>query len=178
MQWESFKDPKASMTSFHWPLLANVELATAMIMGQGGDIWCREGIKRWSGSDPHGRIRAHQAMEMYSFFMKQETVIQASCSDYRAGAQEDIELQREDQASNRKLTIETWVIFSDGYLASRYNVVKIWEEWSKAHEKLIFYPIRDGVGHFLAEEGPQQTAHAFNLFFTRLRSKGAMKGDS
>jgi pimeloyl-ACP methyl ester carboxylesterase len=171
VQWESFNNVKNSVSSFHWPLLANVDLATAMIMAHGGDVWCRKGIQRWSGHDPNGRIKAHQAIEVYSFFMKQEAVIRASCLDYRAGAEDDVELQRADQASNRRLAVETLVVYSNEYLASRYDVEGIWKQWSENHEKLHFYPIQDGVWHFLAEEGPQQTAAAINFFLTRLRLK-------
>lgn len=35
VQWESFADSRAAAGSFHWPFLANVDLATSMISAMG-----------------------------------------------------------------------------------------------------------------------------------------------
>lgn len=175
VQWQTFSNSKASMGSFHWPLLANVELATSMIMALGGDKWCQTSIQRWAGNDPNGFLGANEAMETYSYYMAQESVIRSSCRDYQAGAEEDLEAQKQDQASNRKLAIDTMVIYSDKYLGSRYDIEGIWMEWSKGHSKLRCQPVRNGAGHFIAEETPRQTAAAINLFLTHLMPKDTQK---
>jgi pimeloyl-ACP methyl ester carboxylesterase len=41
VQWRTFADPKASMGCFHLAFLAEVEVATAMIHAQGGDVWAK-----------------------------------------------------------------------------------------------------------------------------------------
>ncbi|KKY18593.1 putative alpha beta hydrolase [Diplodia seriata] len=48
-QWSAFASPPAAASSFHWPFLANAELATAMIEAFGARRWCGMLLERWSG---------------------------------------------------------------------------------------------------------------------------------
>jgi hypothetical protein len=38
------------MESFHWPFLANVEIATTTIAAKRGDVWTKMCLDRWLGS--------------------------------------------------------------------------------------------------------------------------------
>lgn len=170
VQWQTFSDSKASTGTFHWPFLANVDIATSMIKAQGGDVWCRSMIERWAGKDNRSlkSLQAHGAIEIYSYYMAQDSVIRASCEDYRAGAEEDIQLQQQDQVSGRKLSIDTLVIYSHDYLGSRYDVKDIWYKWSANSSMVSVQGIGGDVGHFIAEENPEGTASAIALFWTGL----------
>jgi pimeloyl-ACP methyl ester carboxylesterase len=172
VQWQTFSDSKASKGTFHWPFLANVDLATSMIKAQGGDVWCCAMIERWSGKDHSGlkSLQAHGAVKIYSQYMAQDSVIRASCEDYRAGAEEDIQLQKQDQASGRKLLIDTLVLYSTDYLGSRYDVENVWHQWSERPSTVFVQGFGGGVGHFIAEEGPEETASAIDSFWQRLNN--------
>jgi pimeloyl-ACP methyl ester carboxylesterase len=154
VQWQTFGDSKASTGTFHWPFLANVDIATSMIKAQGGDVWCRSMIERWAGKDNRSleSLQAHGAIEIYSYYMAQDSVIRASCEDYRAGAEEDIQLQKQDQVSGRKLSIDTLIIYS----------------WSENSSMVSVQGIDGEVGHFIAEENPEGIASAIALFWTGL----------
>ena len=171
VQWRSFADATASMGTFHWPFLANVELATKMIQAQGGDVWARFCLDRWAGKSEVGlaKFKEHGAFDVYGNSFKNESVLRASCDDYRAGAEEDVSLQEEDQKRGRKINVKTLVMFSSDYLGSRYDVRKVWGEWMKegSENKLEVVPIGGGAGHFIAEEASDQVATAILEFYKK-----------
>jgi hypothetical protein len=161
-------NPLVSMGTFHWSFLANVEIATAMIKAQGGDVWARMCLDRWIGRSPSGlaRFKENDAVEVYAESFKRESVIRASCDDYRAGAMEDSSLQEEDQKAGRKVDIDVLCVFSKGYLGARYDVKQVWSEWM-GKGMLEVHGIEGGVGHFVAEEDPEETATAVSEFYER-----------
>jgi len=71
-------------------------------------------LKRWVGKSEAGRERfeANDAVEVYGEFFKKESVVRASCDDYRAGGQEDIEEQVRDQEEGRKIEGDVLVVYS------------------------------------------------------------------
>ena len=156
------------MGSFHWSFLANVEVATTMILAQGGDEWVRMCLDRWAGKSSTGqaKFRENDAVEVYAESFKQETVVRASCDDYRAGAVEDARLQEEDQREGRKVDGDVLCLYSRRYLGGRYDIRSVWEEWM-GNGKLETVGFEGDVGHFLAEESPEETARAVVGFYER-----------
>jgi hypothetical protein len=156
------------MDSFHWPFLANVEVATDLIKAQGGDVWTSTCINRWLGKSDVGlaKFNENDAFDIYCEFMKDKSIIRATCDDYRAGAQEDIQLQEEDQKEGRKIDIDALAVFSAGYLGSENDIGKEWEDWI-GKGKLKVLGLGDGVGHFVAEEAPEKTAAAIVEFYQK-----------
>jgi len=171
VQWRTFADAKASKGSFHWPFLANVEVATSMIGAQGGDVWTKMCLNRWAGKFEAGlaKFKEHGAVDVYAEFFKNESVIRATCDDYRAGAEEDIELQEEDQKAGRKMGVDVLAVYSKDYLGKRYDVRSVWEEWMVGgwEGKLDVLGIGGGVGHFIAEEAPGEVARAVVAFYNK-----------
>ena len=93
-----------------------------------------------------------------------ESVVRASCQDYRAGAFEDNDLQREDQRSGRKISIPTLVVYSEVFIGGAYDVEPIWRDWLEEGVRLEVQKIGDGTGHFIAEEAPEETAEIVNAW--------------
>lgn len=172
-QWESFSKSKVASGNFHWPMLANVEIATAMIKAYGGDNWCRTLIERGAGANPEGLdfLGRFDAVDVYCNYFKQESTIRASCEDYRAGAEEDVEEEKADQESGKRIRVATLVMYSADYLGSRFNVERIWQDWCHDQSLLKVKAIGDGVGHYLAEEAPYQTAMEIADFWKTLHKK-------
>ena len=162
VQWESFADSKAAAGSFHWPFLANVELATSMISALGGPAWCSACCERWVGTSKTGQesFRANNAIEIYSKYFANHEVVKASCEDYRAGAEGDMRLQKWDQAQGKKIEVPTLVLYSESYLGVRYNMAEVWKVWVGLKGTLKIEGVGGDVGHFLAEEGPERTVNA------------------
>ena len=126
-------------------------------------------LDRWVGKSEAGisKFREDNAVNVYADFFKNEAVVRATCDDYRAGAEEDVELQEEDQKSGRKIGVNVLVIYSKDYLGARYNIRSVWEGWMAdgAKEKLDVHAIGGGVGHFIAEEAPDEVANAVLGFY-------------
>ncbi|KAH6673352.1 putative Fluoroacetate dehalogenase [Halenospora varia] len=165
-QWRAFSDPPGSVGSFHWPFLANVKLATSMINAQGGDVFTEKLLSRWTGASETGalKLRENNAFEVYAKSFKYKSVVEASCDDYRAGAEEDIKLQADDQKAEKKIKIDVLVLYSADYLGRRYDIKEVWKEWM-GDGQLEVKGFGDGVGHFIAEETPVKTAAAITDFY-------------
>ncbi|OAP57945.1 hypothetical protein AYL99_07035 [Fonsecaea erecta] len=159
-QWDTFDSAKSAASKFHWPLLANVEIATKLITSHGGGSWCSELIHRWAGHNDRRRARVlnAEALDVYCRHFDNESVVRASCEDYRAGAFEDDDLQREDQKVGNKIRIPTLVVYSESYIGASYDVESIWKDWCASGIQLETKAIGDGTGHFLPEEAPEETA--------------------
>lgn len=99
-------------------------------------------------------------MDVYRTYFKKDSVIAASCADYRAGALIDAPQQEEDQNEGRKIQCPTLVLYSEIYLGSRYDVGKVWNDWVEGGKgvegRLETRAVGNGVGHFLCEEAPEE----------------------
>ena len=168
IQWKTFGIAAASVGSFHWPFLANVEVATEMIKAQGGDAFVRTCLNRWVGKSDHGfaKFKENDSIAIYANSFKYESVIRATCDDYRAGAHEDIQLQDEDQKAGRKVDIDILALYSTDYLGKRYDLKQVWQEWM-GNGKLEVGGFGGGVGHFIAEETPEEAASAILSFYNK-----------
>lgn len=169
VQWQTFSSPLACMGSYHWAFLANTNIAVPMIMAQGGDVYIRSCIDRWVSKSPAGYAKfcENDSIAIYSNLFKSKAVIEATCDDYRAGAQEDIEEQERDQKAGKKIDIDVLAIYSEEYLGTRYEMEKVWQEWVSGIGKLEMFGIGGGSGHFVAEEAPEETANAIAGFYER-----------
>lgn len=156
---------------FHWPLLANVEQALKMIVAYGGDQWCTDMILRWAGKNEQGLkiLKSDNALEVYGAFFKNEHTIRASNEDYKAGADVDLDQQEEDQKSGRKINVPLFLIYSEHYIGSRYDVPKEWEDWVGKEVKIESFAVGNGIGHFDAEEAPEECAQEINNWLKGLR---------
>ncbi|KIW24959.1 uncharacterized protein PV07_10635 [Cladophialophora immunda] len=166
VQWDTFGSSKSAASRFHWSFLANVEIATKLITSHGGGNWCSELIHRWAGRNERRRARVlnPETLAVYCRHFDKESVVRASCEDYRAGAFEDDDLQREDQKAGNKIRIPTLVIYSESYIGAAYNVESTWRDWCADGTKLETKAIGDGTGHFLPEEAPEETAEIMNIW--------------
>lgn len=75
-------------------------------------------LNRWIGKSSAGqeKLKEHDAIGVYAHAFKAESVIRATCDDYRAGAMENPQLQEEDQKEGGKIESDILVLFSKGYL--------------------------------------------------------------
>ncbi|KAK0625014.1 Alpha/Beta hydrolase protein [Bombardia bombarda] len=131
VQWDAFADPAIAQNYFHWPLLANVELAVPLIMAFGGANWVRGGHYRLTKSEEGlRRMTADDAVEgVYARLFEKEETVRGSCEDYKAGAKEEVDEQVEDQEKGRKLDVPVLVMFSEAGLGRGIDVGAVWRGW-------------------------------------------------
>lgn len=169
-QWDAFSNPIICSGYFHWPLLANVQLAVKMLEAFGGGNWCRAIHSRITGGNEEGRRRvfSDNAVEIYAEqFDKHETLV-GSCEDYEQGSAPEAAAQAEDQKNGKKIKIPALVMWSKANLGARIEVDKVWEDWVQPG-KLKAIGVGDGYGHFLPEEAPDELSSAILAFLKELK---------
>jgi pimeloyl-ACP methyl ester carboxylesterase len=164
-QWEIGDTAAAQTGFFHWAFLANVSIAKPMIMAFGGGKWANEMIDRWSGNNAEGieKLKSDDAIAVYRSFFDQESVIEASCLDYEAGATTDLDAESKAIDENRSIVVPLLLIYSQGFLPKRAKkpIIEVWSQpWSESQDLITSNPIGNGIGHFVAEEAPELTAEA------------------
>lgn len=137
-----------------------MSLANRIISAFGGDKWCEEMILRWAGKNPKGLevLKSDDSLSVYTKFFLNPQTVDASNKDYEAGATVDVEAQKEDQNAGRKLDRPTLLLYSESYIGSRYTFPDVWKPWVKEGVKLEIHGLGDNIGHFGAEEAPEESA--------------------
>ncbi|KAK3949575.1 Alpha/Beta hydrolase protein [Pseudoneurospora amorphoporcata] len=162
-QWDFFSSPPISQSYFHWPLLANVELAVPMIQAFGVANWVRGAHLRLAGSaeDSKLRIMKDDAMETHVKLFEREDVVRWTCEDYKAGAAREVQEQVEDLKQGRRVEVPTLVMFSREKLGQggQLDVKGVWrgtagqkDRWVGEGVELEVVGVEGGRGHYLPEE--------------------------
>jgi pimeloyl-ACP methyl ester carboxylesterase len=152
VQWDKFANPAICEGYFHWPFLANVELAVKMLKAYGGGNWTRDQHLRITSSDlGRQRMESDGAVDVYAALFEKEETLRYSCEDYAAGAEPEYAQQAEDQKADRKIDVPLMVMFSKTMLGSKIDVAEEWKDWIKEGTPYQPVPI-DEFGHYLPEE--------------------------
>jgi pimeloyl-ACP methyl ester carboxylesterase len=138
-----------------------------MITAFGPAKWCEEMIFRWAGSSESGlaNLKADDAMNVYTSFFSQPHTMEASNRDYEAGATVDVAAQNEDQETRRKIQVPVLLVWSEAGIGKRYDIPGVWKDWvgkglRSDDGKITTRALGRGIGHFGAEEAPEETAEA------------------
>ncbi|GAM88174.1 hypothetical protein ANO11243_062050 [Dothideomycetidae sp. 11243] len=164
-QWRIGSSAAAQTGYFHWSFLANTALAMRLISAYGGGNWAREMIDRWAGKNAAGRARlaSDDAPDVYARFFDKPAVVEASCRDYEAGAKEDAEYEAAAEREGRAIAVPLLLVYSAEFLPKRATIPieQVWgPPWSERQDLVTSAPIGNGIGHFVAEEAPEEVAKA------------------
>jgi hypothetical protein len=154
-QWAAFSDPTAATAYYHWPFLATAA-APRLIARMGGAELVDVTVARTRGTNAQGvaRLEEHGALAHYRRQFEAPDCIAGSCGDYAAGATVDCEEQERDQASGRKVSRPTLVVYSRSGLGRMHDVPKAWSAWVDGPVR--YEGIEGGFGHYLPEECPEK----------------------
>lgn len=175
-QWQIGDTAAAQTGYFHWSFLANVSIAKPMIMAYGGGNWANSMINRWAGSNAEGlrKLMSGDSMTVYSSFFDQESVIEASSRDYEAGATTDLDFETRAIENGQHIVAPLLLVYSAGFLPKRAKkpILEVWSQpWSAGVHIITSHPIGDGIGHFIPEEAPEETAEALLKWLPSLRTQ-------
>jgi pimeloyl-ACP methyl ester carboxylesterase len=173
LMWSFGSDASTQVGSFHWPFLANVELATEMLKAYGGGKWAQKMIMRWAGSNEKrlDKLKSDDALNVYGSFFDKDSVVHASCKDYEAGASLDVKAQVEDQEGGRQIDVPVLLLYGKEYLGAKakVKVLDAWVGWIKDQSLITEVGLGDGIGHFVAEEGADETADALLKWIEKIK---------
>ena len=157
--WRSREsDPEVSP---HWPWLARPEPQPETEIGADPIAYYEGLMGRWTGTKDLSPF-APEALDHYRAGWNEPSRIHAMCEDYRAGAAQDVEHDRADEAAGRTIDCPVLVVASRRYLVrpGKPKPVDVW--------RAGFAPDARGVetdtGHFMAEEDPEATLAALLAF--------------
>ncbi|KAB5546948.1 alpha/beta hydrolase [Coniochaeta sp. 2T2.1] len=159
VQWELFgKHPAIAKGYFHWPMLANVEVAVKMLQAYGGGAFVRDQHHRITTSKVGlQRVQSDGAVEVYAALFDKEETLRYSCEDYAAGAEPEFMQQAEDQKAGKKIDVPLMVMFSQNMLGRTTDVAEEWQNWIK--EGTPYQPIAiKEYGHYLPEEAHDEVS--------------------
>lgn len=140
-EWELI-DGAESIATFHWPFLARPGGLPETLIAAAPDVWLDHLMASWTKYPERIDINA---MAEYRRCFHQRKVIDGTCADYRAGATIDVDHDKSDRESGRKIGCPVLVLSSSG----RGDLTDTWLRWANN----VSCEVLDG-GHFLPEESP------------------------
>ena len=155
--WEEM-DVAATVSAFHWSLLAATTPLPEQLIGQNPDLFYRALLERWASSidklDP-------RAVAAYLDQYRDPAKIHAQCEDYRAGATVDRGYDQASRDAGEQMDCPVLLLWSTGYLSDKADSpVDSWREWAPDVSEVAI-----DCGHFIVEEEPQRAAKAMADFF-------------
>lgn len=172
IQWAAFgNSPQAAVNYWHWPFLAT-PFAPEFILAYGGGKYCTGSLQRITGPGKNSlsNLSSQNAMEVYGAAFDNPSVVRASCGDYAAGATVDVAEQKKDQEAGRKVGVPILALHGAGYIAKTFDVGKVWEDWVEDKSLLSVHCAAEGVGHFVPEEAPEETAEVVIGWLKKIRA--------
>lgn len=142
---------------YHWFFLIQPHDLPERLIGADPTYWLRRKLGQWGRDET--AFTDHARAEYERCFTP--ATIHASCEDYRASATIDLEHDRADIGTGRRLSCPVLALWGGkGYVGNRYDVVDEWRAWAD--------DVRGRAlpsGHFVAEEAPDETRDALLGFF-------------
>ncbi|UPX10376.1 uncharacterized protein EKO05_0001040 [Ascochyta rabiei] len=175
-QWQHNASPTTAAKQitgyFHWPLLANVDLATRMISAFGPAQFLEEMTTLCAGKNDAGSksLKADDSLKVYGEFFAQPHVLKASCEDYQHGATTDVEREEEDQKAGRKIGVPLFLLYSETYIGGSYSFPDVWRDWIAEGVDIQHHALGGGIGHYGAEEAPEESARVVGNWVKGLRA--------
>ena len=143
---------------YHWFFLIQpAELPERLITAQ-SEYFLRSILKNQSGD-----ISAFtpEAMAQYLRCLSDPATVHGICEDYRASA--SIDLQHDEADLQQKVRCPLLVLWgANGFIVRKYDILAIWR---KRADMVRGYGLPSG--HFMAEEAPEETYNALQLFFSQ-----------
>ena len=142
---------------YHWFFLIQPAPFPETLIGHDAEFFLKHKTGHWGRTQ--GAITGPAYAEYLRCFSNPAT-IHATCEDYRAAADIDLDHDRDD--AGIKLAMPVLALWGDaGFVGDKYDVLA---EWRAAADDVHGQAIPGG--HFLAEESPDETCAALMAFFT------------
>jgi haloacetate dehalogenase len=150
-------DWRAARSSFHWLFLAQPRPLPETLIRGDPDLFLDYLLDSWAGDrsalDP-------DAVAAYRDAFRRESVIRATCEDYRAGLSRDLDHDRASRAAGDRVEAPVLALWGAAGRTAAADPLDVWERWAT--------DVRGGpvdCGHFVMEEAPDETTARLRAFF-------------
>jgi len=148
-------DREMALSTYHWFFLAQPAPMPETMIAANPEYYISWTINSWLGE---GFELAPEAMATYCSNFARMSVIQAACEDYRAGMSSDLDNDRADRETGRKIQCPLHVLWGDKSGQGRdVGHLKTWSEWTQNGTDQVSGKALN-CGHFLPEEKAGETA--------------------
>jgi haloacetate dehalogenase len=152
---------ETAVTSYHWAFLAQPKPMPEILIGADPAAYVRHTLASWTADRTLGCFDP-RALAAYEAALAPSERIHAVCSDYRAGATVDRQLDIADRLDGRAIQCRTFILWGSDYVGKGgAKPIDIWSAWAAT---VGGQEVQSG--HFLAEENPAMTAAAMIEFLT------------
>ena len=141
--WDILRGVDAKV-AWHLYLMAQPKGLPEKMIGAVADEFFASFLDAW---DPTGTTFSPDLRDHYVRASK--SAVTSIVADYRATASIDLDMDREDRANGRQLTMPVGVISQDWGSQLGFDPTQIWGAWAP---DFTYEPIN--AGHFMAEENP------------------------
>ncbi len=157
--WASWTADLA-IAAYHWTFLAQPAPLPERMIGADPVAYLDWTLAQWTLGKSLDTF-SPAALASYRNQVQNPARVHAMCSDYRAGASFDRELDEKDKIAGKQIMAPLRLLCgTHGFPAKSGNVVEVWRSWAQRVEASIC-----DAGHFVMEENPQAVLAAFNSFF-------------
>ena len=157
--WASWTADLA-IAAYHWTFLAQPAPLPEQMIGADPVAYLDWTLTQWTLSKSLDTFSS-AALASYRKQIQNPARIHAMCSDYRAGASFDRELDEKDKIAGKQIVAPLRLLCgAHGFPAKSGNAVEVWRSWAQRVEASIC-----DAGHFVMEENPEAVLAAFESFF-------------
>ncbi|MCB1908438.1 MAG: alpha/beta hydrolase [Rhodocyclaceae bacterium] len=141
---------------YHWFFLIQPDGLPERMIAADPEYWLREKLRRWAA--PGAEFDEAVVRDYLRCFAGGDG-IRASCDDYRAAA--DIDLEHDDaDFGQRRVECPLLVLWGDrGFVHRSYPVLEVWRQYAREVSGHAL-----PCGHFLPEEAPREVSAALLAF--------------
>jgi len=155
-------DARFAIAYWPWSLLAQPEPLPERLVAAAPDAIINNALANWGSA---AAVFRPEVREAYIQALSYPEHIHAICEEYRAAATLDRQHDQADRQAGRRIECPLLVLWSNqGPLSSWYadvgGPIGLWQNWATEVRGQAFR-----VGHFFAEEMPEETATALSNFF-------------
>jgi haloacetate dehalogenase len=147
-------DASFALAYWHWGFLAQPPPLPERLIGSNPDAYYEHHVRRMGiGEDP--RRYPGPVLDAYRRQLRDPSVVEAICEDYRAGATIDRELDEADRAAGNRIEAPLLALWgSRAALPQLYgDVAAIWRDWAREAEGGEL-----DAAHFVVEDRPGELA--------------------
>jgi haloacetate dehalogenase len=149
-------DYRYAKAMYHWLFLAQPHPVPERLISHDPAFYVDHLIENWAAYPD--RI-ADEAVAEYHRCFERESVVRASCEDYRAGLSVDLEHDRATREAGERIEPPLLAVWGGASGTVEFDPLAVWERWAT--------DVRGrglDCGHFVMEEAPEATLKELRAF--------------